>query len=206
MSADVRPPALVLASASPRRRTLLAEAGVPHEVMPADIDESARLNEAPRDLAVRLAREKALAVARRLRGGPRRAVLGCDTIVVLGERVFGKPDDPEDALRLLRALVGRTHHVITAVAVADSQTLDVIDVAVESQVSMRDADDEDLRRYVSTGEPLDKAGAYAIQGEGAWLVSKLTGSRTNVIGLPVDETLALLARAGVDLRDRAPAA
>jgi MAF protein len=182
---------LVLASASPRRRELLEAAGVPHEVIPADIDERAREGESPVELALRLAREKAVAVAQRLRGEPRQ-VLGSDTIVVLDDRVLGKPRDREDALRLLRALAGRTHTVVTAVAVVDSQSLAARQCAVESRVTLRSASEEELRRYVATGEPLDKAGAYAIQGEGGWLVSHLEGSRSNVIGLPVEETLALL--------------
>jgi MAF protein len=160
--------------------------------MPADIDERARDGESPVELALRLAREKAVAVAERLRG-ERRQVLGSDTIVVLDDRVLGKPRDREDALRLLRALAGRTHTVVTAVAVVDSQSLAVRERAVESRVTLRSASDEELRRYVATGEPLDKAGGYAIQGEGGWLVSHLEGSRSNVIGLPVEETLALLA-------------
>ncbi len=196
-------PALVLASASPRRRELLTQAGVRHEVMPADIDEQPRPNETPQALALRLAREKALVIARRLGPTPRRTVLGADTIVLLDEEIYGKPADSGDAMRLLRALTGRTHQVITAIAVVDSESLDVLDQAVESRVTMRPANDDELRRYVETGEPLDKAGAYAIQGKGADLVSGLEGSLSNVIGLPIEETLELLARAGHNLRGRA---
>ena len=190
---------LVLASASPRRRELLQQAGVPHEVVPAEIDEQCLPGESAHAMTSRLAREKALAVARRLSGGAARYVLGSDTTVVLGGRVFGKPRDADDALRLLRALRGRTHLVITAVAVADTRSLGVCERLVESRVSMRDADDAELRAYVETGEPLDKAGAYAIQGAGGRLVTRLEGSRTNVIGLPLEETLELLACAGFDL-------
>lgn len=186
---------LVLASASPRRRELLEAAGVIHEVVPADIDERARTGERPLDLALRLAREKALAVAARYEGKTRH-VLGSDTIVVLDDVALGKPEDPEDAVRLLKRLAGRTHRVITAVAIAHSETLEVVDRAVESHVTMRSASEDELRRYVETGEPLDKAGAYAIQGEGSRLVSQLEGSRSNVIGLPVEETLELLQAAG----------
>ena len=151
---------LVLASASPRRRDLLEQAGIPHQVHPANIDETARKDELPVALSMRLAREKALAVAKRLSGEPRRQILGSDTIVVLDGLVLGKPADPEDAVRLLQRLVGRTHTVVTAVAVVDSVSLEVRDLAVESQVTMRDASEEEIRRYVATGEPLDKAGAY----------------------------------------------
>jgi len=187
---------LVLASASPRRRDLLEQAGIPHQVHPANIDETPLENELPVALSVRLAREKALVVAKSLGGEPRRRVLGSDTIVVLDGRVFGKPADPEDAVHLLQQLVGRTHTVVTAVAVVDSSSLEVRDLAVESRVTLRDASEEEIRRYVATGEPLDKAGAYAIQGEGSWLVTALEGSLSNVIGLPLEETLALLEQAG----------
>jgi septum formation protein len=164
--------------------------------MPADIDEKQLRGEAPVEMTLRLAREKALAVARRLGRTPRRHVLGADTIVVLDGDVLGKPDDPEHAVELLQRLTGRTHQVITAVAIVDSASLEAIDQAVESAVTLQEADEDELRRYVETGEPLDKAGAYAIQGKGAWLVTGLEGSRTNVIGLPIEETLGLLARAG----------
>lgn len=189
-------PPLVLASASPRRRELLDRAGVSHEVMPANIDERTIAGESALDMTLRLAREKATVVARRLGAEPRRLVLGSDTTVVLDERIFGKPVDAEDAVSLLGELTGRTHQVITAVALVDSGSLAVWDRAVESRVTMRSATPEQLRRYVESGEPLDKAGAYAIQGEGAWLISGLEGSLTNVIGLPVEETLELLAKAG----------
>ena len=192
---------LVLASASPRRRELLEQAGVPHEVMPAGIDEQSLPDESAREMTGRLAREKALAVARRLTGDAPRYVLGSDTTVALDGRVFGKPRDAEDAVRLLQALCGRTHVVITAIAVVDTRSLAVLERVVESRVSLRDAGDDELRAYVGTGEPFDKAGAYAIQGAGGRLVSRLEGSRTNVIGLPVEETLELLARAGFPLAE-----
>jgi len=192
---------LVLASASPRRRDLLEQAGIPHEVQPANIDETPGQDEEPVALSLRLAREKALAVAKTIGGEPRRQVLGSDTIVVLDGLILGKPADPEDAVRLLRLLAGRTHTVVTAVAIVDSASLEVRDVAVESRVTLRDANEEDIRRYVATGEPLDKAGAYAIQGEGAWLVTGLEGSLSNVIGLPLDETLALLDEVGHEVSE-----
>ena len=187
---------LVLASASPRRHELLEQAGIPHRIQPADIDESPIADERPLALSLRLAREKALAVARRIGAEPRRRVLGSDTLVVLDDDAIGKPADAEDAVRLLQRLAGRTHTVITAVAVVDSASLEVWDVAVESRVTLREASENEIRRYVDTGEPLDKAGAYAIQGKGSWLVSGLEGSRSNVIGLPLEETRALLVRAG----------
>ncbi len=187
---------LVLASGSPRRSELLAQAGVAFEVMPADIDETVQPGESPVEMTLRLAREKARAVAGRIGSSAGRHVLGADTTVVLGEDIIGKPDDPEDAVRLLMRLAGRTHRVVTAVAIVDADTGVVVDCAVESRVTMHSASEDALRDYVATGEPLDKAGAYAIQGQGAWLVSDFDGSRTNIIGLPVEETLLLLEKAG----------
>jgi septum formation protein len=188
---------LVLASASPRRRELLARVGVRFEVLPAHVAEDARPGEAPAALVGRLAREKADAIARRVGPAPARWVLGADTIVVLGDAVLGKPDDPEHALVLLRRLVGRRHRVLTGVALVASDTLEARHVVVESRVRMRPASEPELRAYVATGEPLDKAGAYAAQGEGRRLIEEIEGSESNVIGLPLDETLGLLRAAGV---------
>lgn len=189
-------PRLVLASASPRRRDLLAGAGFAFAVEAAEIEERAQPGEAPAALVERLAHEKAAAVARRQRAdAPPAVVLGSDTVVVLGGEVLGKPHDPEHAVALLRRLVGRTHRVLTGVAVvagAHERRLHV-----ESRVTMHAVDEARLRAYVATGEPLDKAGAYALQGEGRRLVARVEGSETNVIGLPVEETRALLAQLGV---------
>ncbi len=189
---------LILASASPRRRDLLQRAGVPFEVKPANVDETARPGESPRASALRLARAKALAVAERVGAQPPRLVLGADTLVVVDGEAVGKPKDAEHAVALLMRLVGRRHRVITAVAVVSSDSLQVRHVVVETDVVMHSADEQELRAYVATGESLDKAGAYAAQGEGRRLIAAIEGSETNVIGLPVDETLALLAAAGLD--------
>ena len=188
---------LVLASVSPRRRELLARAGVRFEVTPSNVPEQARPGEAPAQLARRLASEKALAVAQRLGPAPARWVLGADTIVVIDGDVLGKPDDAEHAVALLQRLVGRRHHVLTAVALVASDTLAERHLLVESAVTMRAADERELRAYVATGESLDKAGAYAAQGNGRLLIEKIEGSETNVIGLPLEETLALLRAAGI---------
>jgi septum formation protein len=193
-SQDLHP--LLLASASPRRRTLLARAGLDFEVQPADVDESLLPGETPREHAARLAEAKARAVAGTLGSAPPRIVLGADTIVVLGDRILGKPTDADHAIAMLEDLVGRTHRVITAVAVLRSDDCALHRACVESRVSMRPAQREEIRRYVASGEPLDKAGAYAVQGEGRRFVTRVEGSESNVIGLPLDETLALLRAAG----------
>jgi septum formation protein len=187
---------LVLASASPRRRALLGDAGVTFTVMPADLDESARPGESPRALVLRLAREKAEAVAAKLGRSPGRFVLGSDTIVVLGEDVLGKPRDAAHAEALLARILGRRHTVLTGVALVDATSGAVRTCCVASDVVMRAASEGEVRAYVATGEPLDKAGAYALQGEGRKFVERVVGSETNVIGLPLDETLALLRAAG----------
>jgi septum formation protein len=188
---------LVLGSASPRRRELLTRARVSFEVMPADIDETPRIGEPPAELVERLALEKALAVARRLAGGVR-LVLGADTIVVLGDAVLGKPADPEDAVRLLGQLLGRTHRVLTGVALVSTDGAASRTRVVESRVTMRAAGEAEIRAYVAGGEPLDKAGAYAAQGEGRRFIARIEGSESNVIGLPLEETLALLRESGLD--------
>ena len=192
--ARVPDPPLVLASASPRRRALLRGVGLDFEVRPADLDESPLPGERPADTLSRLAREKALAVARKL-AAPPRLVLGADTGVVLGDTLFGKPRDRDDAVHLLSQLVGRTHEVITAVAVAEGAGERVWECRVTSRVTLREASRDEIAAYVAGGEPMDKAGAYAFQGEGRRFVRDVRGSMSNVIGLPMEETLALLARA-----------
>ena len=178
---------LILASGSPRRRELLSSAGVSFEVRPADVDESVRPGEAPRAYAVRVATDKANAVA-----GP--LVLAADTVVALGDDVLGKPRDVEDARRTLERLSGRTHRVFTAVVLSNAGR--VKSRLVSTEVTFRVLTVADIDRYVSTGEPMDKAGAYGIQGLGGALVDRVRGSYTNVIGLPLRETLALLDRWG----------
>jgi septum formation protein len=191
-------PRLVLASASPRRRELLASRGLCFEVMPAEVCERARAGESPRALVERLAAEKAIAVRARLPREPRRFVLGSDTVVVLAGEILGKPRDAAHAVELLSRLAGRTHTVWTGVAVAVTGNEAASVRSVASAVTLRTATREELSAYVATGEPLDKAGAYALQGEGRRFVTRVEGSESNVIGLPLEEALALLAEAGLD--------
>ncbi len=185
-------PPLILASASPRRRDLLDGAGIAFEVIPADIAEERRRDERPIAFASRLAAEKARAVAERVGPEPARRVLGADTIVVLGDSILGKPRNPCHAREMLARLTGRSHEVVTAIALVPSDTLEIEARAVTSRVHMRAASPEELRDYVATGESLDKAGAYALQGGGRHFVERVEGSESNVIGLPLDETLELL--------------
>ena len=163
--------------------------------MPSDIDEA--LPAGPLAEAVaRLALDKARAVAARLGQG---VVLGADTVVVIDGQVLGKPSDPDDARAMLRRLRGREHEVITGVAVVDARTGRAQSTAVVSRVRMAEYDEAAIEAYVATGEPLDKAGAYAIQERGSAMVADLHGSFSNVVGLPLQETAELLAEFGVPL-------
>ena len=182
---------LVLASASPRRRQLLEMLGIEHRVVPPDVDETFRPGEAPGDYVVRLAREKAGVVARR---EPQALVLAADTTVVLGTELFGKPATPGEAVEMLRRLAGRTHQVYTGVALAGGDRAEAaLDV---SDVTFRSLPDAALADYVATGEPMDKAGAYAIQGRGAALIEGIRGDFFGVMGLPLRLVLELLERFG----------
>ncbi len=191
----VDPAVLVLASASPRRSDLLRRAGIRFEVRPAGIPEVEQPGETPVAFAERLARSKALTVAEQIGASPPRLVLGADTIVVLNDAVLGKPRDSDHALELLERLTGREHSVVTAVALVASDTLRIRQTAVTSRVEMRAVERDELIAYVATGEPLDKAGGYAVQGGARSFVTRIHGSETNVIGLPLDETVALLGEA-----------
>ena len=185
---------LVLASASPRRRELLERIGLPIEVHPADIDERTQDGELPEAYVARIARAKAFAIARR-RG---HWVLAADTTVTLDGAILGKADTPEEATRMLQGLAGRTHRVLTAfVLVGERDDKPCVrEGLVASEVVMVDADAATLADYVASGEWRGKAGAYALQGIGAALVSAVRGSVTNVIGLPLAEVVAALREVG----------
>jgi septum formation protein len=186
-------PRIVLASQSPRRRELLALIGIPHEVRPADIDETLRRGEDPGEYCERLAREKARVVADTIRGDA--VVIGSDTTVVVDRQVLGKPDDEADARRMLRTLSGRSHVVLTGVAVARG---DRVESGVEEVgVTFRAIDDAEIDAYIRTGEPMDKAGAYGIQGYGATIVTRIEGDYFAVMGLALVRLVALLGRLGV---------
>lgn len=189
----------MLASASPRRARLLARLGVTPRIRPADIDETPRSGERPADLVARLAGAKAAAAAAHGDGADE-AVLAADTTVVLDGRILGKPADRADAAVTLRALSGRTHEVVTGLA-ALRGTVSAVD-RVTTAVRFRRLTAAEIAWYVGTGEPDDKAGAYGLQGAGAVLVSAISGSDTNVIGLPLAETVALLRDIGVELLPR----
>lgn len=179
---------LVLASQSPRRRQLLAEAGVDVDVDPVDVDEAWVPGEDPAAYVERVAREKAAAGAAR---HPGRVVLGADTAVVVDHTVLGKPADAEDAARMLGLLSGREHVVLTGVALARGERIDSF--VERTVVAMHPLSSGDVRAYLATGEPLDKAGAYAIQGGAARFIREVQGSYTNVVGLPMERLLEVLS-------------
>lgn len=180
---------LVLASSSPRRRDLVARLGVAHTVQPSNVAERRPApGEDPAAYAESLAREKAAAVAA-LRPGS--IVIGADTVVAAGGEIFGKPADATDALRMLRKLRGRRHVVVTGVAVVcGGQT---VTESLSATVVMRDTSDDELRAYIATGEPMDKAGAYAVQGTGGALVAEVLGCYSTVVGLPLRLVANLLS-------------
>ena len=186
---------VVLASGSPRRRELLKLVGIPHEVRPANIDESLRPRETPARHAERLAREKATAIATR---DPNLIVIGADTIVVINRKILGKPASVEQAAAMLRQLSGREHKVVTAVAVSRGK---ILRSAVEEvQVRFRKLRDDEIDAYIATGEPMDKAGAYGIQGYGATIVECVDGDYFSVMGLPLARLVGLLRDVGVKYR------
>ncbi len=188
-------PVLVLASASPRRRQLLEMLGIEHRVVPPDVDEAHRAGEAPADYVVRLARDKARAVSGR---DPRTLVLAADTTVILGDELFAKPATVGEAVEMLERLAGRTHQVYTGVALAQGERVETaLDV---SDVTFRRLSRDQITNYVATGEPMDKAGAYAIQGKGAALIDGIRGDFFGVMGLPLRLVLDLLERFGKPYR------
>ena len=196
-------PRLVLASGSPRRRELMALLDVPLVVESADVDESVRPGEPPADYAQRLSREKALAVAARHPGA---TVIAADTIVVLHGEILGKPRDGAEAARMLRALSAKRHLVMTAVTVHDDAAGKTLTDLCESRVTLRALADEEIAAYVATGEPMDKAGGYAIQDERFALAEQVVGCPANVMGLPMCHVLRSLHRLGAELPPSRPTA
>jgi septum formation protein len=185
---------LILASSSPRRAELLRAAGLPFLQIPANVDETIAEGEGPERAVLRLARDKALSVSSLY---PEDIVLGADTLVVLEGHPLGKPRDVEDAAEMLRRLSGQTHEVLTGICVCHRGGQ--LASFERTRVRMASLDDKDIRWYVDSGEPLDKAGAYAIQGLASRFVESLEGSYSNVVGLPVSGVCALLKRVACDI-------
>lgn len=181
---------LILASASPRRQQILRFLGLEFRVQPSDVDEDAFTAKTPREYAIKVAYAKAAAVA--ASASPGTVVLGADTVVTLGGKVFGKPADADQAIRFLSELSGRVHSVITAVAIVETGGAALLD-AVAAKVTFRQLEPVEIERYVQTGEPMDKAGAYAAQGLGGALIERIEGDYFAVVGLPAGRTVAMLS-------------
>lgn len=186
--------ALVLGSASPRRADLLRQIGLSFDVVASDVDETLLPGENPSTYCKRMAYIKARDVAGRCEG---RVIIGADTAVVIDDGILGKPTDESEARFMLMKLSGRTHTVITGVSVLERLTGECDTFCVTSHVSFRTIDSDEIDRYIRTGEPIDKAGAYAIQGIGAVFVRSISGSYSNIMGLPLYETALALARFGI---------
>jgi septum formation protein len=185
---------LILASASPRRRELLSSLEVPFRVVPAQVQEIPIPHEAPRDFAVRVAEEKALTVGDAY---PQAVVIGADTIVAIDEQILGKPRDKHDARQMLELLAGREHAVITGYAIVKIAAEKKTRGFAETRVKISPLVERAITWYINTGEPFDKAGGYAIQGKGAFMVEWIAGSYTNVVGLPLFQVARLLNEMGI---------
>jgi septum formation protein len=187
---------IILASASPRRRELLRQIGIDFTVDPADVDERVLPGESPEAYAVRVALDKARIAAQRAGTG---VVIAADTIVVLDNAILGKPSDDEDAERMLTMLSGRTHQVITGMAIMDPAAGKTLTRSSTTNVLFRELSPDEIRWYVRTGEPLDKAGAYGIQEKGSLFISRIEGCYFNVVGLPLSLLGEMLLEFGINL-------
>ncbi|HUP44021.1 MAG TPA: Maf family protein [Thermoanaerobaculia bacterium] len=185
----------ILASSSPRRHELLASIGVEFEVIPSHVPEEHQAGEAPEEYVARLSRDKAAAIARQHR---QRWVIAADTTVMLGEQLLEKPADRGDAARMLAAIAGKTHVVYTGVTIENAESGYRETRVAETEVRMLPLSAADIEWYVASGEPLDKAGAYAAQGIGGMFIDSIHGSYTNVVGLPLALLFQMLRKAGID--------
>lgn len=187
---------IILASGSPRRREILRQIGLDFSIEPADIDEGVKPSEPPLAYAVRVAKEKAEMAGKRTAEG---IIIAADTIVVCNNLILGKPSDPADAGRMLRMLSGRMHQVITGLAVMDAASGRMAADSAVTMVWFRELTDREIGAYIATGEPLDKAGAYGIQGMGGLLVDRIEGCYFNVVGLPISLLYRILKDFGIDI-------
>jgi septum formation protein len=185
----------ILASSSPRRRELLASIGIEFDIVPSNVPEERQPGEAPEEYVARLSREKAAVVAAQY---PARWVIAADTTVLLGDQVLEKPVNARDAERMLSLIAGRTHVVYSGVTLQNSERTYHDTRVAETEVRMLPLSQQDVRWYVRTKEPMDKAGAYAVQGIGAMFIDSVHGSYTNVVGLPLAMLFQMLRKAGVD--------
>lgn len=186
--------AIILASESTRRVDILRMLGIPFAIIPPDIDESRRLEETPKEYVLRISYEKANKVGKHF---PDKWVIGADTIVVYKNRILGKPGNEDDAFRMLQLLKGKWHKVMTGFCVLNVGRDIIYRDAVETRVFMKDLLDQEIMKYIGTSEPLDKAGSYAVQGKGGYMVKEIKGSYSNVVGLPICEVAEVLLSLGI---------
>lgn len=188
-------PQIVLASASPRRRELLSSAGVQFQVIPSHIDEIQQADEGPEEFVLRLSQEKAAEVAQRstISG---RWFIGSDTIVLCDDQILGKPENHNDSARMLRMLSGRSHQVVSGYAILDRHNNRWIRRSITTDVTFRILTDHEISGYIASGEPADKAGSYAIQGLGSFMVTQINGSYSSVVGLPLAQIIDDLQQLG----------
>jgi len=184
---------IILASSSPRRKELLERIGLRFEVIPSEIEERAIAGETPIEHVMRLAKEKTFEVANNLKAS---CIIGADTIVLLDGEILGKPAGEDEARRMLQRLSGREHKVITGFCIFETDTKELITDYTVTRVMIKDLTEEEIEAYLKTEESFDKAGGYAIQGKGSFLVKEIKGSYTNVVGLPLCEVVEALQRAG----------
>ncbi|HHW02029.1 MAG TPA: septum formation inhibitor Maf [Thermoanaerobacterales bacterium] len=187
---------MILASASPRRKALLSQLGICFTVDPSDSEENADINMPPDAVAVALAEKKAMKVALRYNEG---IVIGADTIVVINDKILGKPQDAEQAMEMLSLLSGRWHFVYTGIALVDAETRRRIKDYEVSKVKFKNLSEREIKNYIRTGEPFDKAGAYGIQGRGSLFVEKIEGCYYNIVGLPLFKLNALFSKFGIEI-------
>ena len=181
---------IILASISPRRKKLLDEINLTYKIDPSEYEEVNDIKRSPQDLVLRHSFAKVLDVSRRYKQGD--IIIGADTIVLLDNEILGKPTSEEDAFRMLKKLSGRTHSVITGIAVKEVEGATLLE-SVKSEVHFRPIDDNEIREYIVTGEPMDKAGAYAVQGIGGKFIEKVDGCYHNVVGLPILRLVKMLS-------------
>lgn len=193
MNIIIKKPGIILASGSPRRRELLGLAGLSFEVMAATFDEDSVPLTEPSEYTKILSEQKALEIARQY---PDHMVIGADTIVVIDEQILGKPSSKSDAMRMMKLLSGRTHRVFTGFCLACLSEQIIFTDSVVTDVTFKSLSDEEIAWYANTDEPYDKAGAYAVQGAGVFMIDSINGSYTNVIGLPVSTVLSRLMEKG----------
>lgn len=185
---------IILASTSPRRKDLLQSVGIQFEIIAPSSDESLLAKERPENYALRLSKEKALSVSKNLDGNT--LVIGADTIVVVDNQILGKPKDEEDAKIMLSKISGKAHHVLTAFSITKGEDEILHTHIVGTEVIVKTLEPQEIEGYIKTGEPMDKAGAYGIQGVGAFVVKEVRGSYTNVVGLPLVEVTEALKKLG----------